>query len=234
METNASSVVTSLRALAELEDERIAAERERRLEAIRATEAAETRQREEEAERRRREEDERVAVTTAAVERVRLEHEEERRRKERQADATRVAGERLREAEEILASRRTGSRLGSFFRLAHVLSTVSLAIGLIVCAEELRDARKERSVLSRTVDGDADDLRAARLAHDELARNYGVALEAARNAVRPLPVLPVPSDAPTAATTAAAPHRHDIAAPPSQPPHLSRGCDAHDPLCGDL
>jgi hypothetical protein len=233
METNASSVVTSLRALADLEDERIAAERERRLEALRAAEAAETRRREEEAERRRREEDERVAVTTAALERVRLEHEEKRRREERQAEAARVASERLREAEEILASRRPASRLGTFLRMAHALATVTLAIGLVLCAEQLREAHQEQRHLSRRVDDDADDLRAARLAHDELARNYGVALEAARNAVRPLPVLPVPGDVPTAAATpAAAPHRHDNVS--SQPLHLSRGCDARDPLCGDL
>jgi hypothetical protein len=230
--TTASSVMTSLRALAELEDERIAREREAILEVARAREAALAKRQEEDAARRRREDDERVAVTTAALERVRLEHQAAQ---DREADARRVADERLREATHFLASRARSSHLGALVRVAHGVATASLALAVVFCASELRDAHRAQAALASSLAADERALGEVRAENAELTRDYRLALEAARNAG-------IRSDPPTtpAPPTTAAPvppvpslgHHHE-----SPPPHhiaARAGCDPHDPLCADL
>ncbi len=237
-----SSVVTSLRALAELEDERVARERTALIEVARAQRAAEARREEEEAARRRREEDERVAVTTAAVERVRLEHQAERERVERErgaqsrfgeAEARRVADDRLREAERLLAGAARGSRSGLLLVTSIVAAT--LAVCLLLCFQELRSVQRTQTVLAATAAAGERALTAARAENAQLTHDYGVARSAARDAARPADtsVVPVSQDQPPAALpTAAVPHRH--AFPPSSHGSPQSGCNPHDPLCGDV
>ena len=229
--TTTSSVVTSLRVLAELEDERIAREREALLEVARASKAAEAQRQQEDAERRRRAEDERIAVTTAAIERVRLDH---RAAQERDAEARRVANERLRQASEALATRapRRSSRPGATLRVAHGVATVILAVAVLLCLFELRTAHRAHAALAGTVVADQRALDEARAENAELTRDYRIALDAARNA-SPRPDPPAPPPPPLATPPQPAPsHPH---APPLPPPHIPPrpGCNPHDPLCAD-
>jgi hypothetical protein len=226
--TTASSVMTSLRALAELEDERLVREREAILEVARASKAAEAKRQDEDAARRRREEDERIAVTTAALERVRLDHHAAQ---EREADARRVANERLREASRALATAAPSSRLGAIVRVAHGVATAALALAVLLCAFELRDAHHAQAALERTAAADQRSLGQARADNAELTRDYAIALDAARNAtLRSDPPAPATASVPAIPSPS---HQHE---PTSSPPPVAHraGCNPHDPLCADL
>ena len=218
--TDPSSVLTSLRGLAELEKQRIASEQARVLDATRAKQAAEAKRQADDEERRRREEDERVAVTRAAIERTRLDHQVERA----ELAARRVAAEHLRAAERV-SSR--GSSLGLALRVAHAVATATLALGVLLALQVVRDAHRAQALLARSAADDARALGTLRADNDELTRNYGIALDAARSASRPLPAAPV-SPPPVAPLRS-----HDAVTPPPTQ-RRSTGCDPHDPLCGDL
>ncbi len=231
MQIMESSVVRSLQMLAALEEQRVEDERAQLAEDARARARLREERAQAEQAQRRREELELVAARAAALERARLEHQAAR---ERELETQRAAEEHLREADRLLASRETSSRLALLVRLAHGVATVSLALALGVFLQDLRNAHRAQIVASRDVAEANRTLSATRAENAELTRQNGVALDTARNAARSLSIV-APPRAPDPVSPPPVVVRHPNApVAPIAPAPLNKGCDRHDPLCGDL